>query len=120
MTARREPLVVLLYSVPLLVEALKQPLAEVGEVRAFQADDDVAGLLRWLEPDALVVDSDENARRAAAWAREAAVPLVHVVLSSGRIRILASGEWRELDERDDSPETIRNVIAGHLFRGVAG
>ena len=54
------PLVAVWCSVPLLGEAVEFAL-EFAEVRSFAPSrGDLAGLLRWLRPDAVVVDSDER------------------------------------------------------------
>lgn len=110
------PLVVVWCSVPLLGEAVDFAL-EFAEVRSFASSGgDLAGLLRWLRPDAVVVDSDEGAADAAPFAREHDMPLLHVSVRERSLRIYRAGEWQDVAEDEGpTPEAIRNVVAGALF-----
>ena len=116
MTARgtREPLVAVLYSVPLLYEAISSSLDEIAEVHGFPARrGDPVGLLRALTPDAVVVDDPAEAEAVSGWAAEQDVPLVHVRLRERRLGLLRHGEWQE--SIGASADAIRNVIAGSLY-----
>jgi hypothetical protein len=110
------PLVAVVCKVPLLCEALVAALDSIAEVRRFPAGrGDLGGLLRWLRPDAIVVDTEEEAGEAEAFARESGSPLVHVSLADRKIRVLGEGGWEEPHHGDASPEAIRNAIVGSLL-----
>ena len=109
-----EPLVAVLYSVPLLYEAISSSLDEIAEVHGFPAHrGDPVGLLRALAPDAVVVDDPAEAEAVSAWAEAEDVPLVHVRLLERKLRLLRHGEWN--DSIGASGDAIRNVIAGSLY-----
>lgn len=111
----REPVIAVVYSVPLVVEALVDGLRGLGEVRAFPASaGDVAGLLGSLQPAAVVVDRDEEALTASRYARAADVPVVHVDLRARSLRLFAEGRWRDTDE-DTSPQAVRNLLAAAIY-----
>ena len=111
-----EPLVAVLSAVPILGEALTAALESIAEVRRFPAHrGDTVGLLRWLRPDAVVVDSEEEAEAAADFARETGSPLVHISLASRVVRIWREGRWEEAPPGGDSSETVRNAVVGGLF-----
>jgi hypothetical protein len=106
--------VAVLYSVPLLYEAISSSLDEIAEVHGFPARrGDPVGLLRALAPDAVVVDDPVEAEAVSGWAAEQDVPLVHVRLRERKLRLLRHGEWRE--SIGASADAIRNVIAGSLY-----
>src|SRR5438046_3126861 len=66
---RRQPLVAVLFSVPLLCEAIASALDDIAEVRTFPARrSDTVGLLRSLQPDAVVVDDPIEALELRRWA----------------------------------------------------
>jgi hypothetical protein len=110
----REPLVAVLYSVPLLFEAISSSLDEIAEVHGFPAHrGDPVGLLRAVAPDAVVVDDPVEAEAVSGWAEEQDVPLVHVRLLERKLRLLRHGEWQE--SIGASADAIRNVIAGSLY-----
>ena len=115
------PLIALVCSVPLLVEAVSAAL-EFAEVRAFSGDHgDTAGLLRWLRPDAVVVDSERDANEAAAFALERGLPVVHLSVRAQTLRVFHQGSWTMVGSGEDpTPEVIRNVVAGMLFAREAG
>ncbi len=115
MTAtKRQPLVAFLYSVPLLHEALLSTLDSIAHVEAFPAGrGDVAGLLRSVKPDAIVVDDPAEADEARGWAKRHGRPLLHISLSEQKIRVLRNGHWEE--SAGASAETIRNVLAGSIY-----
>jgi hypothetical protein len=111
---KRQPLVALLYTVPLLQEALRSTLDTIAEVEAFPARrGDVAGLLRSINPDAVVVDDSYEADEVQRWAKRHGAPVVHICLSDQTIRVLRNGEWNE--STGTSVESIRNVLAGSLY-----
>ncbi len=113
---REQPLVAVVCTVPLLQEALSAALENIAEVRAFPADGrDTSGLLRSLQPDAVVVDSQEEAEAAAEFAREAESPLVCVLFREQKLRVLQNGGWEEPDDGGASPEAIRNILVAGIF-----
>jgi hypothetical protein len=113
---RMRPLVAVVCAVPLVGEAVMSAL-DFAEVRSFsERGGDIAGLLDWMRPDAVVVDSDDNAERAAAYAVEHATPLLHVCVKTRTLRFFQRGEWHPIGNGEDlTPEVIRNVVAGALF-----
>ncbi|MDQ3891187.1 MAG: hypothetical protein M3312_11650 [Actinomycetota bacterium] len=111
------PLVAFVCGVPLLCEAVAAALENVADVRQFPAGrGDTLGLLRWLQPDAVVVDTEGDVEDAASFAREANAPLVHVLPRQRRLRILRNGDWEEAEDGGASVEAIRNAVVGGLFR----
>jgi hypothetical protein len=113
----RLPLVAVVSGVPLLTEAVEGALAGMAEVRSFPAGGgDTAGFLRFLKPDAVVVDSHEEAQQSARFARDAGVMLVHVSLPDQRLRLLRAGGWIEYVNGSASPERLRSVLAAGLLR----
>jgi hypothetical protein len=113
---RTLPLVAVISTVPMLFEALVNTLDDIAEVRGFPARrDDTVGLLRWLRPDAIVVDNEEDAA-AAADAADPAIPVVHVPLQEqGVLRVLVEGEWLDQGVAAASPELIRNIVVAGMF-----
>lgn len=113
---RAEPLVAVVCHVPLLSEALTAALEGIATVHRFPAGrEDTAGLLRALDPDAVVVDSDAEAHHATVFARATHSPLVHVSLHDQVLRVFRDGRWQEADE-EASPESVRNALVGGLYR----
>jgi hypothetical protein len=110
------PLVAVLCSVPLLGEAMRSTL-EFAEVRPFAASGgDVGGLLGWLRPDLLIVDSDAGAEAATTFAREHELPVVHVSVRDRTLHLFRGGAWEQVSNGEGpTPEAIRNVVAGALF-----
>lgn len=112
---RSQPLVAVLSSVPMLREALAHTLEDIAEVRVFPAGrGDTAGLLRSLAPDAIVVDNEQEAEAAAAFAREADTPVVLVSYRDEHLLVLTDAGWEE-GEEPVSAEGIRNALVGGLF-----
>ncbi|HYY32703.1 MAG TPA: hypothetical protein VE693_03850 [Gaiellaceae bacterium] len=110
------PLVAVVSAVPLLVEAVEGALAGMAEVRSFPAGSgDTAGFLRFLKPDAVVVDSLEEAQQAISFARGAGATLVHVSLPDQRLRLLRAGGWIEYVNGSASPERLRSALAAGLL-----
>ncbi len=113
-TAR--PLVAVVCVVPLLGEAMESAL-DFADVRSFSASDgDIDGLLRWMRPDALIVDSEGDAEAAAAFARDHELPVLHVSLQKRALRLHRRGAWEVVGSGENAtPTVIRNVVAGALF-----
>ena len=113
--AERRPLVAVVCDVPLLGEAVESAL-EFAEVRSFTAHRDTEGLLTWLRPDAVVVDSDAEADAASAVAARVGVPVLHISVRDHTLRLFRRGAWTQVASGDGpTPESIRNVLAGTLF-----
>jgi hypothetical protein len=110
----RQPLVAVLYSVPLLCEAISSALDDIAEVRMFRAlHGDTVGLLESVQPDAVVVDHPSEAARVRGWSESRGVPLVHINLRERKISLLRGGNWEE--SSGAGAGSIRNVIAGSIF-----
>ena len=113
-SGRRQPLVAVLYRVPLLCEAIASALDNIAEVWTFPARrGGTVGLLRSVRPDAVVVDDPIEAAAVRAWAESQDVPLVEICLHEQKVRMLQDGEWKE--SVGASAESIRNAIAGSLY-----
>ena len=113
-SGRRQPLAAVLYSVPLLCEAIASALENVAEVWTFPARrGDTVGLLRSVRPDAVVVDDPIEAADVKGWAESQDIPLVEICLQKHKIRVLQGGEWKE--SAGTSAESIRNAVAGSLY-----
>jgi hypothetical protein len=113
---RRAPLVVAVCGVPLLGEALEGALEGLAECKVVAAGQpDIAGLLRSLQPDAIVVDDEGEAEAAATYSRFARIPVLYVPPHGRQLRMLENGRWEELVGYDASPEAIRNLVAGGLY-----
>jgi len=110
------PLVAVVCAVPLLGEAVGSAL-EFAEVHTFSdRGGDVAGLLRWLQPDAVVVDTEKTAIEASRYARERDLPVIHLELRDHELRLFRGGLWEVVRNGEGpTPEAIRNVVAGALF-----
>jgi hypothetical protein len=116
LTDRVRPLVAVLCSVPLLGEAL-EPALDFADVRSFSGrGGDLAGLLNWLRPDAVVVDTEAAAADATAFAAEYGSPVVYISVREGALMLYRRGAWEQIGNGDGpTPEAVRNVIAGTLF-----
>ena len=116
------PLVVVVCAFPLLGVAMRSAL-DFADVQTFSAaGGDLDGLLRWLRPDALIVDSDDGAQAAAAFARDNSLALLHVSIRDRALRVYTRDGWETIENGDGpTPDAVRNVIAGALFaRNGAG
>jgi hypothetical protein len=116
------PLVAVLCRVQLLSEAIRGALAEIADVRVFPAGiGDTEGLLRSLDPDAIVVDDETEAEAAKAFVGETgSATLLHVSLRDERLFVLTEKGWQDETNDGISPESVRNVLVGHLFaRGAS-
>ena len=113
---RVRPLVAVICAVPLLAEAIRASL-DFADVQVFAAENgDAAGLLRWLKPDAAIVDSDQAAREASSFAVDADLPLLHISVRDESLRLLRNSAWESVSNGEGpTPEEVRNVIAGVLF-----
>jgi len=113
---KARPLVAVVCLVPLLGEAMESAL-DFAEIRSFSASDgDIAGLLRWMRPDALIVDNEGDAEEAAAFARDHELPVLHVSVHERALRLYRHGRWEVIGSGEGTtPTVIRNVIAGALF-----
>src|SRR5438874_12084806 len=92
-TGRRQPLVAVVYSVPLLCEAIASALDDIAEVRTFPGRcDDVVGLLRSVRPDAVVVDDPIESAQIRGWAEKQDLTPADNCLGEVTIRVLRNGE----------------------------
>jgi hypothetical protein len=109
-----QPRVALLYSVPLLCEALSFALNDIADVQSFPAGrSDTVGLLRSVRPDAVVVDDPAEAEAARVWTKRHDRPLIHVSLRDQKVRLLQDGAW--VESAGTTAECIRNVLAGSIY-----
>jgi hypothetical protein len=115
-TDRTRPLVAVVCDVPLLGEAMRSAL-EFADVQTFAASGgDLDGLVRWLRPDALIVDTQAGADEAAGFAGEHDLPVVHLSLQDSALRLYRGGVWEHIGNGEGpTPEEIRNVVAGALW-----
>jgi hypothetical protein len=115
-STRARPLVAVVCAVPLLGEAMRSAL-EFAEVQTFSAGGgDLVGLVRWLRPDALIVDTVAGAEEATRVARDAQVPVLYISMQERSLRFCRDGRWETLDDGEEpTPDAIRNVVAGALF-----
>lgn len=118
---RTEPLVALISDVPILREALSAALAGMAEVRHFPAGrGELNGLLRAIEPDAVIVDCPSDADAAAVFARATGVPLVRLSLDDQDLRVFDGSGWIVRAGASASAEAIANEVLGGLYgRGRA-
>jgi hypothetical protein len=113
----RTPLVLVICATTLLGDAVSAELKGIAEVRTLRAGaGDVAGLLRWTRPNAVVVDSSVEASAAIAHLRDNRCLIVHVQLAEHRISIRDDGGWLEIEDPDGSPYLLRNVLLASLLR----
>lgn len=120
-TEKTRPLVAVVCAVPLLGEAMRAAL-EFADVQTFAASGgDLDSLVRWLRPDALVVDNPESADEAATFAREHDLPVLHVSAQWREMSLYRDGSWERIGNGEGpTPEAIRNVVAGVLFSRGSG
>jgi hypothetical protein len=118
--SRVRPLVLALIVTPLLTDLLHDLLDEVAQLRHFPAGSpDLDGLVRHTMPDALIIDSDQDAPELCGVADELSVPLVQILLPSHEARVFRDGQWNPLPLPIESPMTIRNLLLGELFHASA-
>jgi hypothetical protein len=108
---RSRPLVVVLYEVPLFVEALDGLFEGLADVRPVPRDGSAEPLVHWLRPDALIVDGPVGF--APDYADAAEVPVVHVDLHESRLGVRSEGRWVDAGA-DTSPEAIRSALVASL------
>jgi hypothetical protein len=113
---RTRPFVAVVCAVPLLGEAVRSAL-DFADVQTFAANGgDLDGLLRWLRPDALIVDHAESAEQATPFAVEHELPVVHLSVAEPLLRIHRRGAWEVIGNGEGpTPEAIRNIVAGAVF-----
>jgi hypothetical protein len=113
-SGRREPLVAVIYTVPLVYEAIASALDDIAEVRSFPGrSGDTVGLLRSVRPDAVVVDDPAESAQVQDWAESQNLPLMEIRLRERKIRVLRNGKWEE--SAGASAGSIRNAIAGSIY-----
>jgi hypothetical protein len=113
----RSLFVAIISPAPIFSQALAEILESIGEVRTFPArSGDTAGLLRALSPDAVVIGGEDELEEAAAFARETGVPLLHISLVPGTLRIWTRAGWRHIEDNSWAPESIRNALIGAIYR----
>ena len=76
-------------------------------------------VVRHTLPDALVIDSDQDAFELSAVAEELSVPLVRISLPSHEARVFRDRRWSPVPLPIDSPTSIRNLLLGELFHASA-
>ena len=114
------PVVAILCRVPIVAEGLAGAFEGMAEVRTFPANGgDTAGVLRWLRPDAVVVDDEHAAASAAPYAANEGGLLVHVSVQDGTVRVFKGETWELADVDGSSPDAIRNLVIGSLLRRVS-
>jgi len=113
---RRQPLVAVVSSVPMIFEALRDTLGLFADVQSLPAQDGTVGFLRSIRPAAVVVDDEAVLAEARDAAEELGFLLVHLSLADGRVRVFRDGAWAAVDEGDGlRPETVRDVVAAGVF-----
>lgn len=113
---RSEPLVVVISRLPILREALSEAFAGIAEVRHFPAERaELDGLLESIDPDAVVVDGEEAAETAAAFARGSHVPVVHLSLQDESLRVFDGGSWSVRVDGNGSADSIANAVLGGMY-----
>jgi hypothetical protein len=111
-----EPVVLAVTVTPLLNQTLAIALKGVAVLGHIPAGiTDLAGLIRHIRPDALIVDSDDRAHELAPAAAECSMPLVHVSLQTQELRVFRNERWTSCPSWGTSPNTIRNVVIGEIY-----
>ena len=113
---RETPLVVAVAAVPLVGEGIAAAVEGLAECKVLPAGQpELAGLLKSLQPDAVVADDEAEAAVAATYARFGRVPVIRVDVRADRVQVLDQGAWVRPEEHDSSPETIRNLVAAGIY-----
>jgi hypothetical protein len=116
MSDRDSPLVAVVCAVPLLGEAVTGALEGLAECKFIPArQPELGGLLRSLQPDAIIVDDEQEGAVAATYARFARVPVIMVSLRENTVHVLDDGCWVDPEENGASAESIRNLVAGGIY-----
>jgi hypothetical protein len=111
--ARTRPLIAVLSSVPLFVEAMSAAFEGIADVAAVAVDDVLAhGLVSAYSPNAVVVEGEYRD------ALPDLVPCVRVDLTQREVSLRRHAEWLRLDV-DLSPEAIRNAVVAEIYGGEA-
>jgi hypothetical protein len=109
------PLIAVVAEVPLLCDAVEAVLGDIADVQGFPAHrGDTIGLLEWLRPDAVVVDSKVEADAVAPFAFQSSSPLLHISLKNRSFRLLRNGGWEEADGAG-AAEELRNILVGSIY-----
>jgi hypothetical protein len=118
---RERPLVALVCRAPIVAEALAASLGGICEVMPLQGGvSDLPGLLQAIQPDGVVFDSSLDAARAADLVGAESSPvLVHVSANDAAVLLLGGQGWQRCAD-EASPDEVRNVLAGALFKPGAG
>ncbi|MEO8291478.1 MAG: hypothetical protein ABI649_10855 [Gaiellaceae bacterium] len=110
------PLVAVVCCTPIIAEALAAALDGFAEVKSFPGCRGLtAALLGSMQPDAVIVESDEDAAAAAAYTRGSKTPVVHISLADQRLRIWRQGSWTDQEAHETSPEAVRNAVLSSLY-----
>lgn len=110
-----KPVVAVICQAPLIAEGVSAAVEDVMTVRCFSASGgDTQGLLEALRADGVVVDCEEQAAKAASFAGERSLPLVHVSHAERSLRVLADGRW-EAAGVAASADGVRSVMVGGIF-----
>jgi hypothetical protein len=116
MSERETPLVAVICAVPLLGEAVTGALEGLAECKFIPArQPELGGLLKSLQPDAIVVDDEQEGAVAATYARFARVPVILISLRENTVQLLEDGRWVYPEESGASAESIRNLVAGGIY-----
>jgi hypothetical protein len=110
-----EYVVAVICRAPIMSAGVVDALDGVATVRTFPArGGDTEGLLRGLDPDAVVVDCDDEAHAAAAFAAGSGSAVLQLSLRGSTMRVLEQGAWHEADGAA-TPSALRNAIVHHVF-----
>jgi hypothetical protein len=113
---RQKPLVVTISDVPIFCEAIAGTLADqayVHPLKPIGADTEI--VLRALNPDAVIVDSQRNARRARKATLERGIPLIHLDSDRSVLRVLGEGGWRELSFPSMTSDALQGLLRAVTF-----
>ena len=109
------PVIAVLCRVPLVAEALTGAFEGMAEVRSLPTHGgDTAGVLRWLRPDAVIVDDERAAESAAPYVSIEGGLLVHVSVADGTVRLFQDGAWQIADELSISEFTVKRHVQNIL------
>lgn len=108
-------IVAVVAEVPLLREAVAAALGDMADVQGFPAHrGDTVGLLEWLRPDAVIVDSEAEAQVVSPFASNSQSPLLHISLKRRIFRLLRNGGWEDSDG-SGTAEELRNIVLGSIY-----
>ncbi len=112
----RDPVVAVICRAPFVADALRSAFEGPAFVQELPPGRGTAGLLGSVEPDAVVVDSEAEADAATAFSAATHAPLVHVSVAERRLRVWGDSAWREESRAAASPEAIRNIVIGGIYK----